>query len=209
VCIAHKGFVWARIETKGRAAHGSRFREGVDANMRMGRVLRELERLQRSFESSPGHPLLGPPSLHAGLIAGGTAESVYAARCRLTVERRTIPGESEAQVTGELVQIMEKLRAEDASFEAEVQTTLARPPFETRPDAPIARAVAAALGGKAEFVGDSPWMDSALLSAAGIETVVFGPVGAGAHSDDEWVDLESVYRTAQVLADTAVNYCGT
>jgi acetylornithine deacetylase len=56
-------------------------------------------------------------------------------------------------------------------------------------------------------MGDTPWMDAALLAAAGVETVVIGPAGAGAHADEEWVDLESVAQLAEILAETAVAYC--
>ena len=45
LCRAHRGFIWFDIETFGRAAHGSRYSEGIDANMRMGRVLAELDKL--------------------------------------------------------------------------------------------------------------------------------------------------------------------
>ena len=58
------------------------------------------------------------------------------------------------------------------------------------------------------MVGDTPWMDAALLAAAGIETVVMGPTGAGEHSAVEWVDVESVVRMAEILARTAIEYCG-
>ena len=51
-------------------------------------------------------------------------------------------------------------------------------------------------------------MDAALLAAAGVETVVIGPVGAGAHAAEEWVDLESVVQLAGVLAEAAMEYCG-
>ena len=57
------------------------------------------------------------------------------------------------------------------------------------------------------FVGQTPWMDSAFLSAAGIETVVMGPSGGGAHADVEWVDLDSVADLALILAQTAIDYC--
>ena len=40
-------------------------------------------------------------------------------------------------------------------------------------------------------------MDAALIQAAGIPTVVFGPGGEGAHSVDEWVDLASVDACAR------------
>jgi acetylornithine deacetylase len=39
--------------------------------------------------------------------------------------------------------------------------------------------------------------------------VVFGPAGAGAHADVEWVDVESVVQLAEILAETAVAYCGS
>ena len=213
ICLAHKGFAWIEIETFGKAAHGSQFTLGVDANMSMGRVLAELQRLQRQFERNPGHSLLGPPSLHAALIQGGTAESVYAANCRLTVERRTIPGETESQVMGEMLQIIEKLKASDPKFVATVSSTLYRQPFEVSQRAEIVQALektaTAVLGATPSFVGENPWMDSALLAEAGVETVVMGPSGGGAHSDEEWVEIESVIALAEILARTAIEYCGT
>ena len=73
LCLAHKGFIWIEVETEGRAAHGSRFDLGVDANLRMGRFLGRLEELERELRARPGHPLVGPPSLHAGTLRGGVA----------------------------------------------------------------------------------------------------------------------------------------
>jgi len=52
------------------------------------------------------------------------------------------------------------------------------------------------------------WMDAALIGEAGIDAVVLGPTGAGAHAAEEWVDLESVRQTAEILAKTAVDFCG-
>jgi acetylornithine deacetylase len=56
-------------------------------------------------------------------------------------------------------------------------------------------------------MGDTPWMDSALLQAAGIETVVMGPGGGGAHAAVEWVEMESVAQIAAILAEAAIEYC--
>ena len=50
-------------------------------------------------------------------------------------------------------------------------------------------------------------MDAALLADAGIETVVIGPAGAGAHAAKEWVDLASVESVAAILARTAGTFC--
>jgi acetylornithine deacetylase len=145
VCLAHKGFVWLRVTTHGRAAHGSRFEEGVDANMRMGRFLARLDRLERELrEARAPHPLAGPPSLHAATLRGGTGPSTYADRCDLQVERRTVPGESAAQVQEEIERLLAELRRDDPGFRGECEVLLAREPFEARPASPIAAALEAA-----------------------------------------------------------------
>ncbi len=101
VCVAHKGFVWAELETAGRAAHGSRPDEGVDAIARMAPVLGRLAELESALDAAPGHPLVGPGSVHASLIEGGQELSSYPARCVLSLERRTEPGESADDFTQE------------------------------------------------------------------------------------------------------------
>ena len=211
VCLAHKGYLWIEVETVGRAAHGSRFDQGIDANVRMGRFLCGLDRLEQSLRARTPHPLVGPPSLHAAMISGGTGLSTYAASAKLQIERRTIPGESEAQVVAELQAIVDHLKAEDPSFQASVRPYFIRQPFEVLSEAKIvktvARSVERLLGRPAQFMGDTPWMDSALLAQAGVETVVIGPHGAGAHADEEWVDLESVAQLAEILASAAMDYC--
>ena len=211
VCLAHKGYLWIEVETQGRAAHGSRFQEGIDANMRMGRFLAVLENLERELRGRTGHALVGPPSLHAAMVSGGTGLSTYAASCRLQIERRTVPGETEAQAMREIQEIADKLKAADPAFDATVRCFFTREPFEVLPDERIVcavdRATEAVLGRKAAHFGDTPWMDAALLSAAGTETVVIGPRGAGAHAAEEWVDIESVAQLAEILVRAALDYC--
>lgn len=213
VCLAHKGYLWIEAETVGRAAHGSRYDQGIDANLRMGRFLAALEKLEKSLRERPPHPLVGPPSLHAALLSGGTGLSTYAASSKVQIERRTIPGETEAQAVGELQSIIDDLRASDPTFQASIRPYFVRESFEVRRDAGIvrtlARAVESVTGMDAVFMGDTPWMDAALLAGADVETVVIGPAGGGAHADEEWVDLDSVAHLAEILVETAVAYCGS
>ncbi len=210
ICLAHKGYLWIEVETEGRAAHGSRFEQGIDANMRMGRFLAELDRLEHELRARAPHPLVGPPSLHAAMLQGGDGLSTYAASCKLQIERRTIPGETEAGVVAELQQIVGRLSA-DPTFRATIRPYFIRDPFEVSRDASIVkalhRAASKTLGRTPNYMGDTPWMDAALLQAAGIETVVMGPAGGGAHAAIEWVDLESVVQTAEILAEAASDYC--
>jgi acetylornithine deacetylase/succinyl-diaminopimelate desuccinylase family protein len=211
LCIAHKGFVWLEVETIGRAAHGSRFREGVDANMRMGRVLAELDRLEQELRARPPHPLVGPPSLHAAILQGGSELSTYAAHCTLKIERRTIPGETLDQVEAEVQTILDRLAAGDPTFCARRRTLLERMPFEISPDAPLVRAIQQSAVSRLQKppaqLGVAFWMDTAILAVAGAEAAAIGPTGAGAHTVEEWVDLHSVEDVAAILAQTAALYC--
>jgi acetylornithine deacetylase len=205
LALAHKGFVWLEIETRGRAAHGSRYDLGIDAIALMGHVLVGLGDLDERIRAEVApHPLLGGGSLHASLIEGGQELSTYPERCLVKIERRTLPGES-----AELVE--EQLHAVAAGVDATVKRLFVREALETARDEPIA---AALLKNATDVLGECPpvigvpfWTDAALLSAAGIPTVVFGPGGEGAHADVEWVDLDDVVKTVQVLLSTATEFC--
>jgi acetylornithine deacetylase len=211
VCLAHKGYLWIRVGIAGRAAHGSKFELGIDANMKMGRFLAELSTLERELRSRKPHPLVGPPSLHAAMLRGGSGLSTYAPSSTVEIERRTVPGETEAQAVAEIQAIVDRIAAADPDFHATVDCFFVRDPFEAREGSAIVQAVDAAArkvrGREANHIGDTPWMDAALLQAAGADTVVFGATGGGAHSDCEWVDLESVYQLAEILAEAAAEYC--
>lgn len=211
ICLAHKGYLWIRVTVTGRAAHGSRFESGIDANMKMGAFLHELAKLERDLRARTPHPLVGPPSLHAALLNGGTGLSTYAASSSVEIERRTVPGETAPQAVGEIQAIVDRLSAADPDFRAAVDPFFIRDPFEADGSAAIVGAVDRAArkirGRPPARIGDTPWMDAALLQAAGVDTVVFGAAGAGAHADVEWVDLESVYMLAAILAEAAVEYC--
>jgi acetylornithine deacetylase/succinyl-diaminopimelate desuccinylase-like protein len=103
LAVAHRGFVGFELETQGVAAHGSRPDLGVDAIVKMGHIV-ALEDLDERLTSGPRHPLAGTGSVRASLIEGGQELSSFPARCLLTVERRTIPGETAADVGRELLE---------------------------------------------------------------------------------------------------------
>ncbi|MEM7335343.1 MAG: ArgE/DapE family deacylase [Chloroflexota bacterium] len=212
LCRAHRGFIWYDVVTKGRAAHGSRYQEGIDANMRMGRFLGELEKLEQALLKRPPHPLAGPPSLHASKISGGTEISVYSAECVLQIERRTAPGETEAECTAELQTIIDYLSQADTTFNATVKPFFVRDPFSIEESAHIVNTVEKAatqqMGYSSEHGGVSFWTDAAILAAKGIDTVIIGPTGAGLHSAEEWVEIQSVLDLTHILANTAVDFCG-
>ena len=209
--LAHRGFVWLEVETIGKAAHGSRPDLGVDAIVKMGKVLTEIEKLDRRLRADPRHPLLGSGSLHASLIQGGQELSSYPERCILSTERRTLPGETPESVEAEFLQIIENMRGTDPSFHAVVRRGIDRAPLETREDEEVVQALQAAsikvLNQPLQISGVPFWTDAAVLSAAGIPSLLFGPSGSGAHAVEEWVDLESVKTCAEIYLATASDFC--
>jgi len=210
--LAHKGFVWLEIETAGVAAHGSRPELGLDAIVKMGRVLVELERLGAELRAHPTHRRLGSGSVHASLIEGGQELSSYPGRCLLSLERRTVPGETPEAVEAELREIVERVGRSDPSFKAVVRRGLDRTPLETPEDADIVgtmeRSATKVLSLPPAVTGVPYWTDAATLWAAGVPTVLFGPSGAGAHAVSEWVDLDSVRNCAEIYLACALEFCG-
>ncbi|MCY3555015.1 MAG: ArgE/DapE family deacylase [Gemmatimonadetes bacterium] len=211
VLVAHKGFVWADVITQGRAAHGSRPVDGIDAITKMGAFLQGLGNLQAELENQSGDPLLGTGSVHASVIAGGREMSSYPATCRLGVERRTVPGETARSVISELEDIAERCRQADPDFKAAIDLTFERRPFSIDAGHEIVelvREVAERTSGhRPRVAGSAGWMDAALLSERSIPTVIYGPVGGGFHGDDEWVDVASIETCAEVLAEVAKSFC--
>lgn len=211
VCVAHRGFWWFDVETIGRAAHGSRYQDGIDANRLMGYFLVELDKLAEELLQRAPHKLLGTPSIHAPLIKGGSSQSVYSARCLTELERRLLPDETPEQALAEIQSIIDRLSATVPNFQATVKQGFGRHAFATSPDNPIVKTVVEAYQGKfeqrPEIYGELWWMDSGLLANAGIDTVIIGPKGAGAHADVEWVELESVFELADILLQSTLQYC--
>ena len=207
--VGHKGFAWASIETRGRAAHGSRPLEGRDAIVRMGRVLARLESLDRALQARPPHPLLGTGSLHASIIEGGRELSSYPDRCRLQLERRTIPGEAADVLSQEIDLVLEQLRGADPEFDASSTLMFSRPPYEMPPGhdlPPALRAAAASVGIETATTGMTFWTDAAVLGGAGIPSVLFGPGGAGLHSVEEYVTIADVVSCRDALAALALEW---
>lgn len=213
VCVAHKGFAWVRFETTGRAAHGSRYDEGHDAIAAMGRILMVLSHLESEVYPRRTHPLLGRASVHASTVVGGEGLSTYPPTCRLEIERRTLPEETVEDVTAEMADVVRQAAPDGAVLDATSTVFFFRPGYEIAPDAALVKTLVQAaervLGRSPRVIGSWPWMDSAILGRAGLPTVIFGPTGAGAHSVEEYVDLDSVIHCAAVLAEAIVAFCGT
>lgn len=208
--VSHRGFSWLEVTAYGRAAHGSRPREGRDAIFRMGRVLSRLEKLDTELQQRKPHPFQGTASLHASLIEGGRELSTYPDHCTLLVERRITSQEPRGVALTEVDKILAALKAEDAEFEASAKVVFERSPLDTSPEDLLPQMLQKELlrlGRDAQPAGATFWTDAALLSAAGIPSLIFGPGGAGLHSAVEYVNVEDVLVCEDVLTRLAKDFC--
>jgi acetylornithine deacetylase len=203
VMPAHKGFVWMEVDFRGRAAHGSRPDVGIDAIRHAGLYLAALDGHARDLAARPAHPLLGHGSFHAGTIRGGTAESVYPDRCRLLLERRTMPGERPDDVVAEFTAVLDEVQAREPELDATLRMTLERPGTEVPVESRLVQGLVeagAAEGSPAPVQGMTAWVDAAFLNEAGVPAVCYGPGSIEqAHTDDEWIHVEEIRTCARVL----------
>ncbi len=196
VVTAHKGDVWLELETQGKSAHGATPELGRNAVLAMSRVVEFLETRYAAGLRRRRHPWLGHATVNVGTIAGGTQPNVVPARCRISIDRRTLPGETEASVRAELKALM---RARGLDVRLDSLRKLPCPALETDPRQPwVAELLAHA--GQRTGLGVHYFCDAAILAAGGIPSVVFGPGDiAQAHTADEWISLRELDRATALL----------
>lgn len=206
---AHRGFVWVEVTIHGVAAHGSRADLGVDAISKAGYFLVEFDKYaQGLLEKESTDPILGSGSAHASLITGGEEESSYPALCTITLERRTVSGETSQSIEQEIRKLAES-SLKDIKYD--IRITMERPPFHIPQDHPFSelvhRHVSKSLGGDAVLRGGEFWTDCALLADKGIPALLWGPKGEGLHAKEEWVEAKSVVTVAETLTKIIREFC--
>ncbi len=210
VTMSHKGFAWFDVIIHGRAAHGSRPELGIDAIAKAGHFLVALEEYAATLAGKLD-PILGPGTVHASLISGGEEASSYPAQCTITLERRTIPGETSESVQRELREILDSLTQSVSEFSYSLIPGLTRSSFKADPESEIAkiavRHLGSALGHEPLIRAEPFWTDCALLDQAGIPCLLFGVDGDGAHAASEWVTLESLEIVTETLKNIVMDYC--
>jgi acetylornithine deacetylase len=211
IVVAHRGFAWFDVTIHGVAAHGSRPDLGVDAIAKAGRFLTGIDDLAMALKDGPAHPILGTGNIHASVIRGGEEISSYPAQCTVSLERRTIPGETADTVEAELKEILDAIAAADPDFRYTLTRGLERQPFEIPTEEPLVQTVLAAAEAVTGTVpilrGEPFWTDASLMLEAGIPGLLFGVDGGGAHAATEWIELASLDRITRVLAQAATKYC--
>ena len=196
VVTAHKGSLWLELETRGNAAHGATPQFGKNAIREKARIVDALETDYAAQLRKRKHPLLGSATVNVGTIFGGTQPNIVPDHCAISVDRRTLPGETEATVKREMTTFLRAGR-----LSAKVSNTKLAPavPLETNYKLPLVQKFLKSVG-QTKPAGVHFFCDAAVLSAGGIPSVVFGPGDiAQAHTADEWVSLAELERGKNLL----------
>jgi acetylornithine deacetylase/succinyl-diaminopimelate desuccinylase family protein len=198
VVTAHKGNIWIRVETQGKAAHGGSPQLGHNAVHGMAAIIEAFETDYRAQLAKRKHPLLGHPTSNVGVIRGGTQANIVPAHCYIEIDRRTLPGETEADVRREVSDLLKRKKLKGTFSFLRAAPCL---PLETDPNLPLVHQFMQCIGQK-KPQGAQYFCDAAVLSSAGIPSVVFGPGDiAQAHTADEWIELEQLERARRILVD--------
>jgi acetylornithine deacetylase len=203
--VCHKGFTWYELTVTGKAAHGSRPEQGIDAILPLRSALDELSKIQAELLSRNSDPLLGSPSLHASIIKGGSELSVIPSRSCFQWERRTLPDESPLAVSGELERMIQAVKMHSGNHSVTGREFFVRPPYRVPNNAEILKRLGKAAP-QSRQVGLSFWADSALAGTMGIPALLFGPIGHGAHAIDEWVSLKSLVNVYEIMKKLILDF---
>jgi acetylornithine deacetylase/succinyl-diaminopimelate desuccinylase-like protein len=196
IVTAHKGSLWLRLETRGKAAHGARPECGKNAVHEMARVVDALETNYAAQLRKRRHPLLGHATISVGTIAGGTQPNIVPDHCDITVDRRTLPDETETSVHREILHLLQRKKLSATIDNSKAASCV---PLETDWKLPIIRQFFHALGQK-KPLGVDYFCDAAVLAQAGMPSVVFGPGNiAQAHTADEWISLKQLEQATRML----------
>ncbi len=210
--VEHQGFGWIDVVVHGKPAHGSAPQEGVDAIVHMAEVVQRLHRLDVEVFQANDDPMNGRTVFHTGTIRGGTDYATYPGSAVLGIEIGTQPGEHLSDRIRDIEAIFAEVRALDPRFSGEVVVQLDREPFRAQGHEALYDALDAGsvevLGEPLERAGLNAWADSGLTQAAGIPTIMFGPLGGNFHAPEEWVSIPEVASAARIVEATARRFLG-
>jgi acetylornithine deacetylase/succinyl-diaminopimelate desuccinylase-like protein len=207
VVVAHQGFGWLDVITRGVAAHGSAPETGVDSIAHMAEVIAGLKELDGTSYARTSNLPCGKTVFHTSQIRGGTDYATYPAETTLGIEIGTQPGEHLADRIAEIEAIFARISERDGSFRGETVVRLEREPFTAAGHehvlAAMNEAFMAVRGRAPAEVGLNAWTDAALLQSAGIPTVLIGPAGGNLHAPGEWVSIPELVQLCEILERTA------
>ena len=194
VVTAHRGMLWLKVTTEGKAAHGSTPELGINAIASMKALLDELDNYKIRVEP---HKLLGGCSMSVNTIAGGKAINVVPDECSVGMDIRTLPGQNCQDIISDFEKIFAKLKQKNPQFEAEVCVVREVGALETDPHCDFVKDFCSAVGiSENKAVGFTT--DGPHFAPLGVPVVIFGPGKSEVcHKPDEYIDIADVEKAVE------------
>ncbi len=208
--IAHKGALWTRICSCGKASHSSMPEMGVNA---IDKLFPFYSRLSEIDMVSEQHEFLSPPTLAVTLINGGKQANVIPDRCEMTVDMRTLPMQSHDSLTGQMERLASGMTNVDEHTTLQFETLLDVPAVSTDPDSnivSIAQETLVAAGMSAEDAfprGAQYFTDASVLQVLGKNIIVLGPGDPKlAHQVNEHVHVDDYVAAINVYDEILTRF---
>lgn len=203
IVTAHRGMLWLKVQTFGKAAHSSAPQLGVNAIASMTSVLNELENFKIRFEP---HDLLGECSMSINTISGGQAMNIIPDKCEIGIDIRTVPGQNYKDIINDLQNIFAKLKQTNPQFEAKVSVIREVGALETDTQCAFVRDFCSVTGiNKTRAVGFTT--DGPHFASLGLPVVIFGPGKPHlAHKPDEYIDISDVEKGIEYYKDIILKF---
>ena len=196
VVTAHKGDLWLRLSTRGKAAHGARPELGRNAVHTMAKCIDAIETEYAQNLGKRRHPALGPPTINTGIVRGGSQPNIVPDVCEADLDRRTLPGESFATIRREIGEVLKKRGLKARLTNVKGYTC---PAMETDPTLPMVQQLMRTVR-QTKPLGVDYYCDAANIATTGVPAVVWGPGDiAQAHTADEWISIRQLERGMDVL----------
>ena len=203
IVTAHRGLLWLKVTTKGKAAHGSTPQSGVNAIASMRMVLDALENYKIRVEP---HKLLGGCSMSINTIAGGKAINVVPDKCSIGVDIRTVPGQNYQDIIDDFQEMFVKLKQGNSQFEAEVSVVRDVKALETDSNCDFVKDFCSAVGiSGTKAVGFTT--DGPHFASLGVPVVIFGPGKPEVcHKPDEYIDISDVEKAVEYYKNIILKF---
>lgn len=226
ICIGHRGVYWFEVETRGRIAHGSMPYLGVSAIEHMGAILEAVrtelqpELLKRKTRMPVVPPGSDRATVNVNAVSGGqygqaVQTPCVADRALAIFDRRFLIEEGFERTREEIVALLERVKARVPGLDAVLSDRMLVHPTQAPDGSPLVaaleRTIAEVLGRPAQIVASPGTYDQKHVDRIGgiPHCVAYGPgVLELAHQPDEWVGIDDLVASTQVLALTTLDLSG-
>jgi len=207
VSLGSRGRIGVDIAVKGKSAHASNPSRGVNAITKMTKMIEAISNMELTT-----HEFLGTTTQAVTNITCQPGQlNIVPNLCSISIDRRIIPGDSLEKTKAEFMALIDRLKAEDPEFDADVETGKLAPPAYTFPEEPAVKVLQDSaeqvLGTKPELSKYTFGTDACYLCAvARIPTIGFGPGDeSNAHSVNDHVSIDDLVTASKVYAVFVIN----